>query len=164
MNKKALIVVGVIFGLVVMSTLYLVFTPEKAVTPTYSNEAMPVRETTPEPSEDENTPVTPSVAATYVDYSAASFAEDTGTKVLFFHASWCPQCRMLDDDIQTGLDTLSDVTIYKVNYDTETDLRKKYNVTQQTTFVKTDSAGEQVDSFVAYDTPSLASVRKNLSL
>lgn len=84
--------------------------------------------------------------------------------MLFFHADWCPKCRALDADIAAHLDTLSDVTIYKVNYDTATDLRKQYGVTLQTTLVKTDTAGNKQASYVAYDSPSLASVKEHLAL
>jgi len=62
--------------------------------------------------------------------------------VLFFHASWCPSCRSADSNIQeTGVD---DFLLLKVDYDTHTDLRKKYGVTYQHTFVQVDANGDLI--------------------
>lgn len=97
----------------------------------------------------------------YVNYSTSALAEAEGTKILFFHASWCPQCRALESDIKdSGLP--SGVTVFKVNYDTATDLKKKYGVTLQTTLVKVDDQGNLVEKFVAYDDPSVDSLKENL--
>lgn len=162
MNKKVLATIGIIIALIAASILYLVLTPREAATP-INNAATPTDSTaSPEAAPDEK--ATRAQTATYVEYTAKAFESGQGTKLLFFHADWCPKCRALDADIQTNITSLSDVTIYKVNYDTEMELRKKYGVTQQTTVVKTDESGTKLDSFVAYDSPSLTSVRENLEL
>lgn len=97
----------------------------------------------------------------YVDYSADAFASATGTRLLFFHASWCPQCRSVDASIEQ--DGLPDgVTVFKVDYDTNQSLRQKYGVTIQTTFIKVDAAGNRVGSYVAYDEPTFSSVQREL--
>lgn len=96
----------------------------------------------------------------YIDYSSDVIASTSGTKVLFFHAPWCPQCRALDASIKAGTIPAS-VTIIKVDYDTNQALRKKYGVTTQTTLVRVDDNGELVKKFVAYDSPTLASVIQN---
>lgn len=80
--------------------------------------------------------------------SRAEFAEQAaaraGTKVVyFFHASWCPTCRATEqaiarDGIPAGL------TVVKVDYDDETDLRKQYGVTTQHTFVQVDPSGAEL--------------------
>ncbi len=75
------------------------------------------------------------------DKDAASRA---GTKVVyFFHASWCPDCRATEasltaDGVPAGL------TVVKVDYDTATDLRKTYGITQQHTFVQIGPDGAQL--------------------
>jgi thiol-disulfide isomerase/thioredoxin len=103
------------------------------------------------------------VPGAYVQYSEQAFAEASGTRILFFHANWCPQCRMLHADIESQ--TLPDnTTIFKVNYDTENELRKKYGVTQQTTFVQVNQTGDKLSSFVAYNTPTYASVAKQFNI
>jgi hypothetical protein len=38
----------------------------------------------------------------YIDYREDSIANTAGTKLLFFHAPWCPQCRDLESDIKAS--------------------------------------------------------------
>ncbi len=98
----------------------------------------------------------------YKDYSEAAFNESASTtRILFFHAPWCPQCRALDADIQ--LANLPDsTTIFKVDYDSNQDLRKKYGVTLQTTLVKVDASGNLIQKYVAYNEPNYAAVKAAL--
>lgn len=94
----------------------------------------------------------------YVDYSPSAIADADGRVILFFHATWCPQCVTVDGDIKAS-GVPSGITIVKVDYDTNQDLRAEYGVTQQTTFVEVDSSGAKVqDNFVAYADPSLNAV------
>lgn len=97
----------------------------------------------------------------YVDYRDGIVAQTSGTKLLFFHAPWCSQCRSIDADIRkTNVPT--NVTIIKVDYDSNQGLRQKYGVTLQTTVVKIDDAGNLVKKFVAYEDPTLAAITKEL--
>lgn len=100
-------------------------------------------------------------AGTYREYSENAIAETLGTKILFFHASWCPQCRQLETDIKDGK-IPHGVTIFKVDYDNSQKLRQKYGITLQTTLVKVDDSGNEVKKFVAYDEPSLDALIRNL--
>ncbi|MBH0115872.1 thioredoxin family protein [Salinibacterium sp. NG253] len=94
----------------------------------------------------------------YVDYSPSAVADADGRVILFFHATWCPQCVSADGDIKAS-GVPSGITIVKVDYDTNQDLRAEYGVTQQTTFVEVDSNGEKVqDNFVATVEPTLNAV------
>lgn len=103
----------------------------------------------------------PPKAGAYTDYSPDKVATTTETKVLFFHAPWCPQCRELDESIRT--ETIpQDTTIFKVDYDSNQALRQKYGVTLQTTFVKIDANGEKVADYVAYQSPTFANVKAAL--
>lgn len=111
-----------------------------------------------QPTEDTKTAPQPGA---YVEYSSTVVAATTGTKILFFHAPWCPQCRALDNSIKTG-QIPSGVTLIKVDYDTSQALRQKYGVTIQTTLVRIDEAGNLVEKYVAYDSPTLAAVTENL--
>src|SRR6478672_4386857 len=53
---------------------------------------------------------------TYTEYQEGVVASTDGVKLLFFHAPWCPQCRMIDADIkERGVP--NGVTILKVDYD-----------------------------------------------
>ena len=65
--------------------------------------------------------------------------------VLFFRAVWCPTCIVLDKDIRANLSKIpSGLTILDVDYDNSTDLKKKYGVTYQHTFVQVDKDGNLI--------------------
>lgn len=67
---------------------------------------------------------------------------EAGDVVLFFHASWCPSCRGLGSDIEANASSIPEgVTILKVDYDKEAELKKKYGVTYQHTLVQVGADG-----------------------
>lgn len=101
--------------------------------------------------------VTTPGAGSYVDYNEQVFADTQGRRLLFFHAGWCPQCRALEADIKKQ-SVPDGMTIFKVNYDTANDLKKKYGVTLQTTVVEVDENGNEIRKFVAYNDPTLQAV------
>jgi thioredoxin 1 len=94
----------------------------------------------------------------YEAYAPEKLARaNTGDVVLFFHASWCPSCRGLNADIEKNLDSIpSDVSILKVDYDTETELKKKYGITYQHTLVQVTADGTLIKKWSG--SPTLASV------
>ncbi|WJL96610.1 thioredoxin family protein [Microbacterium sp. ET2] len=106
----------------------------------------------PEPSEPAAAP-----EGAYLDYTDGVIESTPGPKALFFHASWCPQCRALDEDLRAA-GAPDGLTVFKVDYDGRTDLRQKYGVTLQTTVVFVDDAGDAVSSSVLYDDPSVDSL------
>ena len=122
--------------------------------------AVDVEPSNPSPSASagSETEVTPStIAGAYVEYSDGAIQATPGPKALFFHANWCPQCRALDEDLKAR-GAPDGVTVFKVDYDSRTDLRQKYGVTLQTTVVFVDDEGELISSSVLYDEPSVASL------
>lgn len=82
----------------------------------------------------------------YSQYSVNNLAQNsTGTNVIFFHAPWCPSCRSVDAEINANLDKLPEnFQVLKADFDTSTELKKKYGVTGQSTFVKVDKDGNKV--------------------
>jgi thioredoxin 1 len=79
--------------------------------------------------------------AVYADYADAVLA-DGKTKVLFFHAAWCPICKDANAKLQSWFPSAEfSRSIYKVDYDTATALKAKYGVTYQHTFVLVDGQG-----------------------
>ncbi len=82
---------------------------------------------------------------TFADYSS-SMAKYSGTSVVyFFHASWCPDCKASDMALSADMSKIpAKVTIVKVDYDTATELKMKYGVTMQHTFVQVDANGALV--------------------
>ena len=85
-------------------------------------------------------------AGTYEDYSEEKLSMHSDKDiVLFFKADWCPSCRALDSDIKASLNDIpEDVAILQVNYDTATELKKKYGITTQHSFVQVDSSGNLI--------------------
>ena len=69
------------------------------------------------------------------------------TKVLFFHASWCPECKKANAYLQSILPSGEySRSVYKVDYDTAKELKAKYNVVYQHTFVVVDGNGVKLSS------------------
>jgi thiol-disulfide isomerase/thioredoxin len=74
---------------------------------------------------------------------------ESSKNVYFFHASWCPICRSIDHGLTNESIVPEGVTIVKVDFDTNTELRKKYGVTTQYTFVQVDSNGNEIAQWSA---------------
>lgn len=87
-------------------------------------------------------------AGVYMDYDNTNLSSIDGKIVLDFYASWCPSCRKLEKDIKASLlDIPAGVTILKVNYDKEKELKQKYGVTQQHTLVQVDQSGNMIEKW-----------------
>ncbi len=72
--------------------------------------------------------------------------------VLFFHAAWCPYCAKSDKDlIELYGKTSPPVSTYKVDYDSATELKKKYGIVQQHTFVLIDGTGNALQKLTSTD-------------
>jgi thiol-disulfide isomerase/thioredoxin len=102
------------------------------------------------------------MSAQAVDESSPRFARSTGKKVifsnlpdaqalaqkgptvLFFAADWCPTCRLALKDINANGAQLNEITVVVVDYDKAADLKAKYGVTSQHTYVQIDALGEKL--------------------
>ena len=88
----------------------------------------------------------------YLTYTKENFEQSKESRrVLFFYASWCPNCKPADADFEAKRSEIpSDVRVIRVNYndpDTdqeEKDLAKQYGVTYQHTFVQINKDGQVV--------------------
>ncbi len=160
MNKRVIAVVVALVVLIVGAVgVYAATRPAEEPTAASSPSASsaPVQSAEPSPAEtDEGTDVAASPGA-YVEYSDTAIANAEGRTFLFFHAPWCPQCRSLESDILAA-GVPAGITIIKVDYDSHQDLRQKYGVTQQTTLVEVDAAGNGLQNYLAYSDPRLAVV------
>lgn len=159
--KKPLLIVTLVLGLLIAGSFVFLLMQASEDNDSIDNSVTAtVTESTPTPSSTP-TPAGQVAPGAYKDYDAEVVASTSGTKVLFFHAPWCPQCRQLDSEIRKG--TLPDnTTIFKVDYDTNQSLRQKYGVTLQTTLVKVDDQGNLVAKYVAYEDPTLDSIKQNI--
>jgi thiol-disulfide isomerase/thioredoxin len=85
-------------------------------------------------------------AGAYIDYASYELSADQYADtnvVLFFNALWCSTCKQARDNFEASLSEIpKDLTIVLVDFDDSIELRKKYGVTIQHTFVEIDSAGE----------------------
>ena len=73
-----------------------------------------------------------------------------GPVVLFFNASWCPDCQAMVKAIKADPAVVpAGVTLVDVDFDKATDLRKKYGVTMQHTFVQIDADGMALNKWSA---------------
>lgn len=83
---------------------------------------------------------------TYTSYDENVLATTEADRILlFFHATWCPSCRALDQDIVANQANIPEnVAIYRVDYDTATELKRKYGVTTQHSVVEIDRSGERI--------------------
>lgn len=98
----------------------------------------------------------PSASGSYVtlaEYEGDKSAYTDTNVVLFFHAGWCPNCRATEENLNADLAGIpSDLTIVKVDFDNSDQLRQKYGVTTQHTFVQIDANGEQITKWSGAET------------
>jgi len=74
----------------------------------------------------------------YTDYSEDTLKNAKWNIVLFFAATWCPSCQSADKNLKAEK-IPEGLTVLKLDYDTNTELRKKYEVLSQHTFVQVDN-------------------------
>lgn len=98
---------------------------------------------------------------TLEDYQSNPQEYATNTVVYFFHASWCPICVSIEKEINQDPDQIPDGVVYvKTDFDSSTDLRKKYGVTTQYTFVQVDGNGNEVKQWTSSNlTSSVANIK-----
>ena len=81
----------------------------------------------------------------YETYSAAPEKYSASKVVLFYNAYWCSTCKAARDGFESGLGEIpEDLTIVLVDFDENTEMRKKHDVIVQHTFVQIDSAGNEL--------------------
>lgn len=81
----------------------------------------------------------------YTDLETAAKYAEKGPTVLFFNADWCPACQAASKDLaENGAMLAKGITVVKVNYDKSSELKTKYGVTSQHTFVQIDTNGEKL--------------------
>lgn len=87
-------------------------------------------------------------AGSYETYDAAKIAiSEADHIILFFHATWCPSCVALDRNINANLASIpSGVEIYKLDYDSETELKQQYGIIRQHSVVEISADGAKVGS------------------
>jgi len=77
----------------------------------------------------------------FSNLAAAQALAEKGPTVLFFAADWCPTCRVALNDINANGARMNQITVVVVDYDKAADLKAKYGVTSQHTYVQIDARG-----------------------
>lgn len=87
---------------------------------------------------------------TRADYDQDPNKYQDSKRVYFFHASWCPICQGINKEIEADMSKIpAGVTLIKTDFDSSTDLRQKYGVTTQYTFVQVDASGNETAQWSA---------------
>jgi thiol-disulfide isomerase/thioredoxin len=148
MNKNTGIIIGIIALVVIVGGAYA----------SISNNTYNYDETMKDKVEDAEMSIDETIKGSYEAYSPEKLARaEKGDVVLFFHASWCPSCRGLNSDIEDNMNSIPEgVSILKLDYDKETELKKKYVVTHQHTLVQVDKDGNLIKKWSG--SPNLASL------
>lgn len=72
------------------------------------------------------------------------------TSVLFFYAPWCPECQAADKILKALYKNGSPIiSTYRVDYDSEKELKKTYGIVRQTSFVLIDETGKAVKTILS---------------
>lgn len=100
-----------------------------------------------------------SASQSYITYDQYQASKDTyadSKVVLFFNATWCPACRAINEALTSDPGKIpAKTTVVSVDYDQHTDLRQRYGVTTQHTFVQIDTNGEKTRQWVSTSVDAL---------
>ena len=115
-------------------------------TPQETSPAASAPAVSPEPATSSAAPAAaPGAYIDYATYTADRKKYSAGKVVLFFHAGWCPTCQKADKNLTSDPASIpAGLTVVKTDFDTEQDLRQKYGVGVQHTFVQIDASGAQL--------------------
>lgn len=170
MNKKALVIVAVVVGLFLVGGGVMAYTNSQndkkeqekmAIEKKTEDEAMMKKEEAAAMEKDKMTKEGDSMDkdaaiskqgsyVTLADYNKDPSKYADSKKIYFFHASWCPICQGIDKEINADMSKIpAGVTLIKTDFDNSTDLRQKYGVTTQYTFVQVDSNGNETAQWSA---------------
>jgi thiol-disulfide isomerase/thioredoxin len=98
----------------------------------------------------------------YETYLAAPKNYANSEVVLFFNAYWCSTCKAARDGFESGIGEIpEDLTIVLVDFDENTEMRKKHDVIVQHTFVQIDSAGNELQRW--YGSTTVAEIEAKIS-
>ena len=93
---------------------------------------------------------------TYDQYQAFKDTYADSKVVLFFNATWCPDCRAINEALTSDPGKIpAGTTVVSVDYDQHADLRQRYGVTTQHTFVQIDTNGEKTRQWVSTSVDAL---------
>jgi thiol-disulfide isomerase/thioredoxin len=80
----------------------------------------------------------------YKDLMSSEALAAKNPTVLFFSADWCPYCQADLKDINVNGAQLGKINVVVVDFDKSADIRQKYGITAQDTFVQIGPMGEKI--------------------
>ncbi len=158
MNNKVLLLGGIGL-LIIVAVIFLMNQPSQPPAETTKMAPEAMMETADTAMADIPTTENASaVSGSYTEFSPESLrtAAGNGKAVLFFHASWCPTCKAANEAFSTRTSEIpAGVTILKTDYDAEKDLKARYGITYQHTFVQVDAEGNEITKWNGGDIEEL---------
>lgn len=145
MAKKYQMVL-VIIAVVLSATVYFTISSQSISSDPLAKKVPTIPEEMRESNADEEELAT----GRYINYDESVLSNiKYNSTILFFHASWCVECRAFDAKLNDEQLPVG-VQVLKVDYDARQDLRQKYDVTIQTTFVRVNASGDKLTKWVGY--------------
>lgn len=141
MQTKTIAGIGIVILLLAAGGTYFVKSRNT------TNNTPPKSAVTNLPDSSGTTPVPGQTARNrYLIFSESAFESAKGKKrVYFFFAPWCPTCVPADGEFAANSGQIpEDVVLFRVDYDTATELKKRYGITYQHTFVLVDDYGNEI--------------------
>lgn len=142
MDRKKL-TAFVIIGVVFIGGLWLgsqsghstpVYIPQEPITAT-----SPTTHTTPHGS-----------YITYQEYLTSPDAYKNHKRIYFFRTNWCFACKIIAAEARANPTLIPEnIAVIEVDFDTQAELRSKYDVTSQTTFVQVAADGTKLGQWHA---------------
>lgn len=118
--------------------------------PAMSHEAMSPSAMGSEPAMSHDKMMSQGRFISHDEYRTDSEKKGERKSILFFNATWCPSYQAITKALKEDPSRIPDGTdIVSVDYDTNTELRQKYGVTTQHTFVQVDDEGNAVRTWSA---------------
>lgn len=86
----------------------------------------------------------PVFSGSFEEYEESKMSlADSRKVILFFNASWCATCSEFLEEIK-NVKIPDNVLILSIDYDKNTELRKKYKIAFQHTFVEVNKTGQEI--------------------
>lgn len=149
MSSKYTSILAIIATTLILSACTPTNTPETPETP--ESNTVETSET-PTDDTDKETAIEPTETEAYTPYTEELYSSLVGKQAfaLFFHAEWCPTCRQMEKEITANLSTLPEGTqILKADFDKESELKKEYGITSQSTVVIINAKGKAIKTLSA---------------